>query len=243
MQLLRDGFPDDPLRDMALSHALLLEVARGERPPLVRAYRPGATVAFSKLDARAPGFARAAAAASARGFAPLVRLGGGHAAAYGPGSLVYEEVVAHEAVFEGTQERYAAATGLIRRALARVGVAADVGELDGEYCAGSHSLNVGGRVKIAGLSQRVVRGAALVTAMLLLEDEPPVRPVLTDVYAALSIPWRPETAGAIADIVPAPSHEQLVAALVAEHGGGLEPAQVGEATLAAADALAPRHAA
>ncbi|WP_320671091.1 lipoate--protein ligase family protein [Patulibacter defluvii] len=243
MQLLRDAFPDDPPRDMALSHALLLEVARGERPDLLRIYRPGATVAFSKLDARAAGFPAAAAAARAHGFAPLVRLGGGHAAAYGPGALVYEELAAHDAVFEGTQERYAAATARIQRALARVGVDAAAGELEGEYCAGSHSLNVGGRIKIAGLSQRVVRGAALVTTMLLLDDDPPLRPVLTDVYAALGIPWSPSTAGAIGDLGPAPTHAALTDALVAEHGGGLPPTALSPQTLAAADALAPRHVA
>jgi len=71
--LLADAFPDRPLLDMALSHALLLRVADGDRPPAVRVYEPGPTVAFSKLDSHAPGFAAARDAARAHGYEPLIR--------------------------------------------------------------------------------------------------------------------------------------------------------------------------
>src|SRR5215210_2750205 len=105
--LLADAFPQRPALDMALSHALLLRVAEGARPPAVRVYEPGPTVAFSRLDAHADGFASACDAAREHCFEPVIRLGGGHAAAYGPGCLIHEEVVTHGSVLEGLQERYA----------------------------------------------------------------------------------------------------------------------------------------
>ena len=61
--LLREAFPERPALDMAVSHALLLRVAEGARPAAVRIYEPGPTVAFSKLDTHAPGFAAACDAA------------------------------------------------------------------------------------------------------------------------------------------------------------------------------------
>src|SRR5918994_840597 len=119
---LRDAFPQRPALDMALSHALLLRVAERARPSVVRIYEPGATVAFSKLDSHAPGFAAACEAARAHGYEPVIRLGGGHAAAYGPGCLIHEEIVPHHSTLEGLSERYARESGLVESALARLGV-------------------------------------------------------------------------------------------------------------------------
>ena len=82
MYLLRDSFPESPALDIAVSHALLMRVARGELEPMVRLYRPAPTLAFGRLDALRPGFAEAGEAARDAGFAPIVRLAGGHAAAY-----------------------------------------------------------------------------------------------------------------------------------------------------------------
>ena len=94
VRLLRDSFPEAPALDIAVSHALLMRVARGEVEPTVRLYRPAPTLAFGRLDALRPGFAEAGAAARDAGFEPIVRLAGGHAAAYHEQSLIYEEIVA-----------------------------------------------------------------------------------------------------------------------------------------------------
>ena len=42
VRLLRDSFPERPALDIAVSHALLMRVARGELEPTVRLYRAGA---------------------------------------------------------------------------------------------------------------------------------------------------------------------------------------------------------
>lgn len=221
--LLRDAFPERPVLDMALTHALLVRVAEHARPPVVRVYEPGPTVAFSKLDSHAAGFAAACAAARAHGYEPVVRLGGGHAAAYGPGCLIHEEIVPHRSTLEGLGERYARESEIVERALAEHGVAVSAGQLDGEYCAGAHSLHAGG-VKVAGIAQRVIKGAALVSTVVLVDAGPSLRAVLVDVYRALGIDWRPETAGSLADVTAAPALAALAATLSegAPAAGGLD---------------------
>ena len=237
MLLLRDGFPGRPVLDMAVSHALLRRVAERARPAAVRVYEPGPTVAFSRLDSHAEGFAAACDAARAHGFAPVVRLGGGHAAAYGPGCLIHEEIVEHDSVLEGLQERYARESARVLAALRGLGAPVEAGELEGEYCAGAHSLHAGG-MKVAGSSQRVVKGAALTSTVVLLDAGPSIRAVLVDVYRALGIAWRPETAGSLADAAPAPTVAALAAALSPE---AAEPARIGDEDLRLAAELEPRH--
>ena len=235
--LLADAFPERPVLDMALSHALLLRVAEGARPATVRIYEPGPTVAFSKLDSHAPGFAAACDAARAHGYEPVVRLGGGHAAAYGPGCLIHEEIAPHRSTLEGLGERYAQESALVEGALAGLGVAVTAGQLDGEYCAGAHSLHLGG-VKVAGIAQRVIKGAALISTVLLVDAGPSLRAALVDVYRALGISWRPETAGSLADVAAAVALPDLAAALApdAAGGGALAPGD-----LALAESLVPDH--
>jgi octanoyl-[GcvH]:protein N-octanoyltransferase len=216
-QLIPEATPERPVLDMALSHALLLRVAEGARPGAVRLYEPGSTVAFSKLDSHAPGFAAACAAAREHGYEPVIRLGGGHAAAYGPGCLIHEEIVPHHSTLEGLSERYRQETTLVQSALLGLGVAVVAGQLEGEYCAGAHSLHTGG-VKVAGIAQRVIKGAALVSTVVLLDAGPSLRAVLVDVYRALGIDWRPRTAGSLADVAPAPSLRELAAALGPDAG-------------------------
>jgi octanoyl-[GcvH]:protein N-octanoyltransferase len=221
-QLLREASPRRPVLDMALSHALLLRVAEGARPGAVRIYEPGPTVAFSKLDSHADGFASACAAAREHGYEPVIRLGGGHAAAYGPGCLIHEEIVPHHSTLEGLGERYARETALVQTALLGLGAPVVAGRLGGEYCAGTHSLHAGG-VKVAGIAQRAIKGAALVSTAVLLDAGPSIRAVLVDVYRALGIDWRPETAGSLADVAPAPALEAVAAALAPNPVTASEP--------------------
>lgn len=244
MLLIRDSFPDDPVRELAVSHALLVQVARGELPPAVRLYRPGPTVAFGRVDARRPGFADAVRAARAHGFEPAVRVSGGHAAAYDAGALVYEEVTRAAALAGGLQKRFQDGAGLLVRALAQLGLDARIGELPGEYCPGAYSVNLAGRVKVAGTAQRVMRGGALFDAVVLVAGGARARAVLVDVYAALGIEWAPHTAGAIEDVDRAIEPAAVEAAIVRARGanGDLEVAALAPATLELAATLEPRHA-
>lgn len=187
LRLIRSsGRPSD---DVALGAELLALGA-----PALRVYQPHPTLGFGRLDARLPGYGAAAAAAQARGFAPVMRAPGGHAAAYHSGSLVIE--VFGRGGIDGVRGRFAQESGRIAGALRSLGVDARVGEVPGEHCPGAWSVSLAGRVKLAGLAQRVARGAWMLGAELLVEDPEPVRAVLVDVYRALELPFDPATVGA-----------------------------------------------
>jgi lipoate-protein ligase A len=214
VELLRDRHPDDPVLDAAITHALLRQVGAGARPPTARIFRPGPTMAFGRLDALSDGYPAARAAAVDHGFTPLLRLGGGHAAGYDGGSVLVELIRPVATIAEGIPERFAAVTALLMQALAALGIAARTGALPGEYCAGDWSVNAAG-IKLAGTAQRSIKGASLVTAMVIVEDSESLRAALTDVYAALAIDWRPATAGGAADLVRALTAGDVERALVA----------------------------
>jgi octanoyl-[GcvH]:protein N-octanoyltransferase len=241
--LLRDSFPESPALDVAVSHALLTRVARGELEPMVRLYRPAPTLAFGRLDALRPGFAEAGDAARDAGFAPIVRLAGGHAAAYHEQSLIYEEIVAQRDVTAGLHDRFRDAADLLAGALAGLGVETQVGEIPGEYCPGSYTVSAAGRLKLVGSAQRAVRGGALLSAFILVGGGDRLRAVLFDVYRALEIAWRPATAGALEDVAPGVTIAAVEAAILAARGADreLSAATVDAPTLALARTLEERH--
>jgi len=242
MLLIRDLQERPAALEIALSHALLLRVAEGALPGgVLRLYRPPATVAFGKLDTLSPGYAAAADAARARGYAPVLRLPGGHAAAYHRESLGIDVVTAVADPVPGTHERFRDAGERLAGALRTLGVDARVGAVPGEYCPGDYSVNARGRVKLVGTAQRLVRGAALLGAAIVVRDGAGVRAVLRDVNAALAIGWDELTAGAVDDEVAGVSLEAVERAVLAAYPG-LEPAELDDATLARAAELEPRHA-
>jgi octanoyl-[GcvH]:protein N-octanoyltransferase len=243
VRLLRDSFPDPPALDVAVSHALLVRVARGEVAPTVRLYRPAPTLAFGRLDTLRPGFAEAGAAARDAGFAPIVRLAGGHAAAYHEQALIYEEIVAQRDVTAGLHDRFRDAADLLAGALGGLGVETHVGEIPGEYCPGSYTVSAAGRLKLVGSAQRVVRGGALLSAFILVGGGDRLRAALFDVYRALEIAWQPATAGALDDVAPGVTLAGVEAAVLAARGEDtkLIAGTVDAATLGLARSLEERH--
>lgn len=245
MLVLRDAHPGDPPLDIAVSHALLRRVAAGEQPATVRLYRPGPTLAFGRLDELAPGFGAASAAGRGRGFTPLRRLAGGRAAAYDEGSLIYEEIVPTGAGLQEMTERFDAATALLAAMLRGLGADARIGPIPGEYCPGRHSISVDGHLKVVGAAQRVVRGGALLSAVLVIGHGDRVRDVLVDAYRELDVPMTPSTAGALDDVVAGVTPDGVADALLRalrDAGHALTDGAVDAPTLAAARALRERHA-
>jgi hypothetical protein len=122
-------------------------------------------------------------------------------------------------------------------------VDARVGEVPGEYCPGEYSVNAGGSLKLMGVGQRIVNGAAHVGGVLVVSDSARVRDALAPVYAALGISWRPESAGSVADVVPGASWDAVRDAFAAEiaREHRLEPAKLDAELIAAARALGPRY--
>lgn len=186
---------------MAATGVLLRAVAAGDRPASARIFVPSPTLAFGRLDAREQGFERAEAAAAAHGFTPIVRHAGGRAAAYDSGSVVVEVVQPSDSISSGIEQRFIWLSGIVRSVLTSVCVPTDVGELPGEFCPGKYSIHAGGR-KLAGVAQRSVSGASLVTAVVAVSGGDRLRAVLLDVQAALGVEWDPQTAGSADEFAP-----------------------------------------
>jgi octanoyl-[GcvH]:protein N-octanoyltransferase len=244
MQLHRDRFPGQPVLDTAVSHAMLRRVARGEAPESLRLYRPDDALLFSSLDARRPGYAKALELARAAGFEPVVRLAGGHAAVFLESSLAFAWASADPDASLHIRSRFERLSGWVVSALRRLGLDARVGEVAGEYCAGEFSVNLGGRIKVMGVGQRVIRGGAHVGGVITVADTRRLREVLIPIYAALELEFRPETAGGIADIDPQLTAETLIEAMAAVlrgEGIALTASRFDPAIEDEADTLRPFH--
>jgi octanoyl-[GcvH]:protein N-octanoyltransferase len=238
--LMTAATPADPVLDVALSDALLHEVAAGRREPVLRVFRPGAAVAFGRLDALRPGFALACERARELGFTPLVRSVGGHAAVYDERSLVVEHLTREADVTAALQERFAAQAELVRDVLVRAGADARIGELRGEYCPGAHSINAGGRIKVAGIAQRLIRHGSLTSAVIVVGGGDTVRAAVTAVYGALGLDVDPATAGALDDVLPGVTPDAIAERVRDAYGAGAPVAPEAE-LLAAARRFAERH--
>jgi octanoyl-[GcvH]:protein N-octanoyltransferase len=218
LRLLRDVDGRDPAEEIATGREWLERIAGGDGGPgILRVYRPAPTVAFGRLDAIRPGYDRAFEAAAARGFEPVLRVAGGHAAAFHAGSLVIEEIVADADPIPRVHDRFAAIGELLAAVLQDLGVDARVGEVPGEYCPGRWSVNARGAVKLAGSAQRVIRGGYLLGATLVVEDAASLAGVLTDVYAELGLPLDPATVGAAHDESAAATLDAVEAGVIARY--------------------------
>lgn len=213
MLLHRDRFPGRPVLDTAVSHAMLRRVARGDTPESLRLYRPDDALLFSSLDSRRPGYARALELARAAGFEPVVRLAGGHAAVFLASSLAFAWASADPDAALHIRPRFERLSGWLVAALRRLGLDARVGEIEGEYCPGEFSVNLGGRIKVMGVGQRVIRGGAHVGGVVTIAETDRLREILVPIYEALDLELRPDTAGGLADALPGLTAEDVVLAI------------------------------
>jgi octanoyl-[GcvH]:protein N-octanoyltransferase len=214
--LIRVSFPDRPTFGTAVSEAVLMRVAAGELGATMRLHRPGPELAFSKQDAHAPGFDRAVAAAREHGFVPVLRLAGGRAAAFHEGTLALTSASCDPRPTRGTQRRFEEAAGTIAAAISRLGVDARIGEVPGEYCPGAWSVNARGRVKLAGIGQRLIKGGAHLGTVVVGTGSDRLRAVLEPVYEALELDWDPTTAASVDDEAPEATLDAVEGAILAE---------------------------
>src|SRR5919201_2505654 len=160
LYLMTDSLTDDPVLDTAVSRALLERVSAGELPATLRLARPAPMVAFGKRDSLSAGYAAAARAAREQGFEAVLRLAGGRAAVFHEQTVELAHAVSESDARSGVFPRFEAVAERIAAALRRLGVEARVGEVPGEYCPGGYSVGVRGAVKVAGVGQRLIKGAA-----------------------------------------------------------------------------------
>jgi lipoate-protein ligase A len=226
--------------DVALGSALL-ERAASDGGPAFRIGRPAPTFSFGRLDRILPGFAAAVETARAHGFTPTLRVGGGRAAAIHEGALSIG-LAAPADPDSTTAARFEWLAALVHDALARVGVDAQRGRLPDEYCPGDWSLNAGG-IKLSGLSQRVKRDATWTEGLLLVTGGARAREVLEAVHAQLDLPLDPATVGAVEDLAPGVTVDDVARALRDELAarGPIADAPLDAPMLAAAERLRERH--
>lgn len=200
LTLIRDGRPG-PL-DVAISHSILAAVSSGEMDATLRLHVPGAMVAFGRADRVTPGYPSAVRAAEAHGFAAVERLAGGRAAVFHESTIAFSLATPEPEPKTGIQRRFELVSRLMVDAFVSLGVDARIGELPGEYCPGQWSVNVAGKVKVMGVGQRLVRGAAHIGGVVVVDDGDRIRDVLIPVYRSLGLDWDPRTAGSLADRSP-----------------------------------------
>jgi octanoyl-[GcvH]:protein N-octanoyltransferase len=248
VELLRGPVVEEPGGDqtleVAMAQAMLRRVSRGEAGPMLRAYRPsGAAVAFGRRDVRLPGFGGAVAAVRRAGFSPCVRAPGGRAVAYTERALVVDHVGPDPDWPSNLEARFAEFGRLWAGVLAGLGVDARVGEVPGEYCPGSHSVNARGVVKLVGTAQRMVRGAWLFSAVLVLDGAEVLRPLLSEVYAALDLPFAESSVGSLADEAPGIEQRAVEQAVLDAYDAayGLTPVETPADLMAEARTLVDGH--
>lgn len=198
---------------MAISHSILSAVSQGDLGATLRLHIPGAMVAFGRADRVTPGYDSAIRAAEAHGFTAVERLAGGRAAVFHETTLAFSLAMPIEEPKVGIHDRFEMVANVMASAFESLGIDARVGELPGEYCPGKWSVNVGGKVKVMGVGQRLVRRAAHIGGVVVVDGGDRVRDVLIPVYRALGLDWDPRTAGALADRSPGLTLEMVAGSI------------------------------
>ena len=221
----------------------MLRVAAGEIDETLRISRPGPAVAFGKRDVVSDGYRQAIVATRNAGFEAVERLAGGRASVFHEGTLHFGHAMRDVEPRLKVTQRFEEAAELTAQAFAELGVDARVGEIEGEYCPGEHSVNARGEVKLMGLGQRVVKDGAYVGGVIVVSDADRVRDVLVPVYEALGLPWRPDTTGSVEAEAPGATWEDVASALQTAYGDLYEPepAELDHETIELAQRLAPEH--
>jgi lipoate-protein ligase A len=213
------GRAADPNADRSAVDAAL-NTAVADATPVVRAWTPHRQVAFGRRDVRAEGYPQAKAAAEARGYRPIERSVGGRAVAYSGTTVAFAAAIPTPDPRSGIGRRYDAATSSVVRALRTIGVPARRGEPAAAFCPGEHSIQAHG--KLVGIAQRVRRDAALVSGIVITTDHEAIAAVLDPIYAALGVPFDPDSVGSVARSGGTAAPESVVDALLDSFCGDLE---------------------
>jgi octanoyl-[GcvH]:protein N-octanoyltransferase len=230
MEILVAEHLKNPEEGFALQQAVLEDIASGERGPTALMWTSSRYVGVTRSETRLPGFEKAVRAAEELDFPVLIRNSGGGAVAANEGSISFSLTFPVEDLRHGLFERYLEGVEIVAAALRRIGVEAEGGAVEGEFCPGAHSVRSGGPrgVKHAGLAQRVTRRAARLEALILVSETKNLVPVLERFYGALDLPFRPESLGDLpADV---PRVMEALSAEVRERYGG-EERSLGESLL------------
>ncbi len=213
--MVTDAFPEHPALDVAISRATLEAVADGSIGSVFRIHVPGPIVAFGGADRSHHGYPQAVRAAEAHGFDAVERLAGGRAAVFHESTLAFAWATPESDPRSGITERFRLIASVMVSAFEAMGVDARIGEVPGEYCPGEWSVNVAGRAKVMGVGQRLIRGAAHVGGVVVVDEGRRVRDVLIPVYRALDLDWDPRTTGSLSERAPGLDNRKVSNAIIA----------------------------
>ena len=200
MRLLTPPRFADPVEASGYTLTVFEEVASGRAPATVSILPSARHVGVTRRDTTRPGFREATRAANAEGYPVLVRGAGGGATAADKGTFGFSITRPGEAErLLDHRERYDEVAAFVLAAFARLGVAAEVGEVRAEFCPGDHSLRIGGPegMKVVGIAQRVTRRATSVGGIVLVDGHEELARVLKAVYGAMDLPFRPASVGSL----------------------------------------------
>lgn len=241
--VVREGYPERPALDTAVSHAVLEEVAAGRRDETFRLYVPGRVVAFGRQDTTAEGYSEAVEACRTEGYAPVERLAGGRAAVFHEGTLAFSWAIPASDPVGTITARFHEIDRVVVGALSALGFDARVGEVDGEYCPGRYSVNLSGHWKVMGVGQRLRRGVAHVGGVVAVGGHEEINRVLTPVYRALSFPWDPAATGSLRAVRADTTLSEVADAILTELAllGEISEEGLSGDTLERSERLLPRH--
>jgi octanoyl-[GcvH]:protein N-octanoyltransferase len=203
-----------PAHDAALGQVLL---RHGSTRQVIRVYTPAPTAGFSRRDSLRPGIGAALRAARERGFEPVLRGPGGRLAVYHRGSVVVDHVGLEPGATAGMGVRFEHYAAMHAGILRELGLDARVGEVPGEYCPGTYSVNAGGVSKIVGSAQRLNRRGWLFSTVIQVAGSAELRDLLVQAYDCLGYDLDPATVGAVEDFVPGVTVTQVAQAVNAAY--------------------------
>lgn len=221
MDLLLPGRFEDPVEAYGYVRTVFDQVSSGERPPTLSITPSTRHVGVTRRDTFRPGFAEAVRASNEEGYPVLVRGSGGGATAAGEGTFGFSIIRPADAeeAKRGIRDRYDEAADLVLAAFERLGVRAEVGEVRDEFCPGDHSIRVGDResgAKLVGIAQRLTRRATSVGGLVIVSGEEELARVLSRVYGAMGLPFRPESVGSLRQAGSGATVEAAIEAFASE---------------------------
>lgn len=235
--------PTEPALDTGISHAIVRAVGEGRLGETFRLHQATRIVAFGRQDRLAHGYAHAVHAAREAGYLPVERLAGGRAAVFHENTLAFSWAIPASQPRDGVTERFETISRMLADSFRDLGADARVGELPGEYCPGAYSVNIGGVAKVMGVGQRLVRGAAHVGGVIVVDGGRRIADVLIPVYQALELEWDPNTSGDLADHLPKVSIDDVADAVLARLAlhDAVAPTSLPDWIVAEGRELAPGH--
>ncbi|MCL1594546.1 MAG: lipoate--protein ligase family protein [Actinomycetia bacterium] len=206
----------DAALDTATSRAILQLVSTGDLPETLQVGMPHRVVAFGKHDAISARFDQAVASSVRAGFDSTIRIAGGRAVVFHPGTVRFAWTLPDNDPAKNMRTRFERLANAVVGVLGRLDIDAQVGELPDEYCAGRYSVHLVDGGKVMGVGQRLTKHAAQIGGMIVVNDPHTINAVLEPIYGFLEIPFDPSQTGSVADatsVAPDIVAEYLVAAV------------------------------